>query len=91
MDLLCQEDRKCDDRLDQQLMTHGHDSHQGHHSPSDSQSNISVDHKLVIGKDESFSSKALKNEDITAIMNELKTVERPLDPLGSSNPTSKLY
>ena len=72
-------------------MTHGHDSRQGHHSPSNSQSNTSVDHKLDIGKDESFSSKALKNEDITAIMEKLKPVERPLDPLGSSNPKLTLY
>ena len=33
----------------------------------------------------------MKNEDITAIMDELTTVERPLDPLGSSNPKSALY
>ena len=72
-------------------MTHGYDSRRGHHSPSDSQSNTSVDHKLVIGKDESFRPKALKKEDITAIMEELKTVKRPLDTLGSSNPESSLY
>ena len=33
----------------------------------------------------------MKNEDITAIMDKLTTVERPLDPLGSSNPKSTLY
>ena len=38
-----------------------------------------------------FSSKSLKNEDITAIMKELKPVERPHDPLGSSNPKSALH
>ena len=42
-------------------------------------------------KDESFSTKAMKNEDLTAIMNELTTVERLLDPLGLSNPESTLY
>ena len=42
-------------------------------------------------KDESFSTEATKNEDITAIMDKLTTVERPLDPLGSLNPKSTLY
>ena len=41
--------------------------------------------------DESFPTEAMKNEDITAIMDKLMTVERPLDPLGSSNPKSALY
>ena len=86
-----QEDRMYDDRHDQQLMTQEHDTRRGHHNPSDPQSNTSVDHTLVIGKDESFSTEAMKNEDITAIMDKLTTVERPLDPLGSSNPKSALY
>ena len=72
-------------------MTYGHDTRQGHHNPSDPQSNTSVDHKLIIGKDESFSIKAMQNEDITAIMDKLTTVEQPLDPLESSNPKSTLY
>ena len=72
-------------------MTQEHDTRRGHHNPSNPQFNISVDHKLVIGKDESFSTEAMKNEDITAIMEELKPVERPLDPLGLSNPKSALY
>ena len=42
-------------------------------------------------KDELFSTKAMENEDITAIMDKLTTVERPFDPLGSSNPKSTIY
>ena len=72
-------------------MIHEHNTRRGHHNPSNSQSNTSVDHKLVIGKDESFSTEAMKNEDITAIMDKSTTVERPLDSLGSSNPKSTLY
>ena len=63
-------------------MTHEHDTRRGHHNPSDPQSNTSVDDKLAVGKDESFSTEAMKNKDITAIMEELKPVERPLDPFG---------
>ena len=72
-------------------MTRKHDTGQGHHNPSDPSFNTSVDHKLVMCKDESFSTEAMKNEDITAIMDELTTVERPLDPLGSLYPKSTLY
>ena len=72
-------------------MTQKHDTCRGHHNPSDPQSDTSVEHKLVIGKDESFSTIAMQNEDITTIMEELKPVERPLDPLESSNPKSELY
>ena len=75
MDLLCQEDQKYDDQDDQQLITHEHDTRQGNHNPSDPTSNTSVDHKLIICKDESFSSETMKNEDFTAIMGELTTVE----------------
>ena len=82
-DLLYQEDRKYDDQHDQQLMTHKHDTRRGHHNPSDPQSNTSVDHKLVTGKDESFSTEAMKNEDIIAIMDELTIVIRPPNLLGS--------
>ena len=90
-DLLCQEDQKYDDQHDQQLTTHEHNTCQGHHNPSNPPSNTSVDHKLVMCKDESFSTEAIKNEYITAIMNELTKVERPLNPLGLSNPKSTLY
>ena len=89
--LLCQEDQKYDDQHDQQLTTHEHNTRRGHHKPSNPPSNTSVDHKLVMCKDKSFSTEAMKNEDITAIMDELTTVERPLGPLGLSNPKSTLY
>ena len=42
-------------------------------------------------KDKSFSTEAMKNKDITAIMYKLTTVEQPLDPLGSANPKYTLY
>ena len=72
-------------------MTHEYDSCREHHNPSYPQSNTLVDHKRVIGKDESFSTEAMKNEGITALIDELTTVERPFDPLGSSNPKSTVY
>ena len=72
-------------------MTHGHDSRRGHHNPNDPQSNTSVDHKLVMCKDESFSTETMKNDATTGIMDVLTTVERPLDPLRLSNPKSTLY
>ena len=45
-------------------MTQKHDDSQGHHNPSNPQSTASVDCKLSTVKDESFSSEAVKNEDI---------------------------
>ena len=54
----------------------------GHHNPRDPQSTISVDCKLATGKDASFSSKTMKNEDTTDIMDEL-AVTRPPNQLRS--------
>ena len=65
-------------------MTHEHDTCGRHHNPSNPQSNTSVDHKLGIGKNESISIEAMKNEDITDIMDELTTVKRPPNLLESS-------
>ena len=62
-------------------MTYEHDTGRGHHNPSDLQSNISVDYKLATSKDESFSPEAMKNGDITDIMDELATMRRPPIPL----------
>ena len=61
-DLLSQENQDCDNQHDQQLMTPEHDTGQGHHNPSNPQSTTSVDCKLATGKDESFSSEAVKME-----------------------------
>ena len=47
-------------------MTHEHDTGQGHHNPSNPQSNTSVDYKLTTGKDESFSPEVMTNENTTA-------------------------
>ena len=90
-DLLCQEDQKYDDQHNQQLTTHEHNTRRGYHNSSNSPSNTSVDHKLVMCKYEPFSIEAMKNEDITTIMDELTTVKLPLNPLGSSNHKSTLY
>ena len=57
-------------------MTCKHYTGQGHHNPSNSQSTSSVDCKLATGKDESFSSEAVKNRDITDVMGELATIIR---------------
>ena len=51
-------------------MTHEHDTGQRHHNPSDPQSNTSVDYKLATGKNESFPLEAMKNGDITDIMDD---------------------
>ena len=83
-DLLCQEDRKYDDQHDQQLMTHEHNTRQGHHNPSNPPSNILVDSKLIMCKNESFSTEAMNNEDITAIMDELTTVEQQWNDSGTT-------
>ena len=48
-----------------------HNTGQGHHDPSNPQSTTSADYKLVTGKDISISSKTMKNEDTTDIMDEL--------------------
>ena len=55
------------------------------------QSNTSGDYKLVTDKDESFSTEAMKNGDITDIMDDLKTMKRPPNLLGSSIPESTLH
>ena len=78
-DLLIQEDQDYD---------HEHDTDRGHHNPSNPQSNTSVDYKLPTDKDESFSPEAMKNGDITDIMDELATTKRPTNPFGSLIPES---
>ena len=90
-DLLCQEDQKYDDQHDQQLTTHEHNTRQGHHNPSNPPSNILVDHQFVMCKGESFSTEAMKNKEITVIVDELTKIERPLDQLRLSNPKSTIY
>ena len=65
-----------------------HDTGQGHHNPSDPQSTKSIDCKLVTGKDESFSSETMKNEDTADIMDELTAMIRPPNQLRSSIPAS---
>ena len=49
-------------------VTHKHNVGRGHHNRSDPQSTTSADYKLATCKDESFSSEAVKNGDITEIM-----------------------
>ena len=90
-DLLSQKDQDYDNRHDQQLMTHEHDTGRGHHNPCDPQSNTSVDYKLATGKNESFPPEAMKYGDITDIMDELATMKRPPNPLGSLIPESTLH
>ena len=89
-DLLSQEDQDYDNRHDQQLMTCKHDTGQGHHNPSIPPSTTSVDCKLATGKDESFTFKTLKNEDVTDIMDEFATM-RPSNQLRSLIPESILH
>ena len=72
-------------------MTHEHDTGRGHHNPINPQSNTSVDYKLATGKDESLPPEAMKNGDITHIMDELTTMKRPPNPLGSSIPESSSH
>ena len=74
-------------------MTHKHDTDtdRGHHNPSNPQSTTSVDCKLATGKDESFSSETMKNEDTTDIMDELAATMRPLNQLRSLIPESTLH
>ena len=50
-----------------------------------------MDYKLATGKDESFLPEAMKNGDIIDIMDELGTMKRPPNSLGSSIPESTLY
>ena len=71
-------------------MTCKHDTGQGHHNPSHSQSSTSVDCKLATGKDASFSSKIMKNEATTDIMVKL-TVKRPPNQMKSSIHESTLH
>ena len=73
-DLLSQEDQDYNNRHDQQLMTCKHDTDRGHHNPSNPRSTTSVDCKLVTGKDESFFSETMKNEDTSDIMDEFETM-----------------
>ena len=58
-------------------MTRTHDTGQGYHNPSDPQFTTSVDWKLTTGKDESFSSEIMKNEDTTDIIDELAAMIQP--------------
>ena len=51
----------------------------------------SVDYKLATVKDELFPPEAMKNGDITDIMDELATMKQPPNPLGSSIPESTLH
>ena len=67
-----------------------HDTGQGHHNPSNPQSTTSVDCKVVTGKDESFSSETMKNENTTDIMDELAAMIRPPNQLRPSIPESEL-
>ena len=53
-DLLSQENKDYDNQHDQQLMTCKHDTGRGYQNLSNPQSTISVDCKLVTGKDGSF-------------------------------------
>ena len=62
----------------------------GHHSPSDPQSTTSIDCKLVTGKDESISSRTMKNGDTTDSMDKLAAM-RPPNRLRSSIPESTLH
>ena len=71
-------------------MTYKHDTSQGHHNPSDSQSTKSVDCELPTGKDESFSYEAVKNANTTDIMDELTAMKQPPNPTGTSIPKSTL-
>ena len=90
MDLLSQGNQDYDNQHDQQLMTRKHYNIQEHHNPSNPQPKTSVDCKLAIGTDESFSSEAVENGYTTNIMDELATMKRPPNPLGSSIPESTL-
>ena len=67
-----------------------HDTGRGHHNPSNPQCTTSVDCKLVTGKDESFPSETMKNENTTDIMDELAAI-RPPNQFISSIPESTLH
>ena len=54
-------------------------------------SNHIVDYKLATGKGGSFPPEAMKNGDITDIMDEWATMEQPPDSLESSIPESTLH
>ena len=71
-------------------MTCKHNNDLGYHNPSNAQSTPSVECKLTTGKDESISYKIVKNGDTTNIMDELATMKRPSNPLGSSIPEPTL-
>ena len=73
-DLLNQGNQDYDNQHGQQLMTRKHDNGQGHQNPGNPQSTTSFDCQLATGKNESFSSEAVKNGDITDIMEELATI-----------------
>ena len=72
-------------------MTCKHDTGRGHHHPSYPQFTTSVDCKLATGKDESFSSKTMKNEDTTDIMDEMAAMIQLPNQLRSSIPESTLH
>ena len=72
-------------------MTRKHNNGQRHHNSSNPQSTTSIDCKLATGKVESFPSEAVKNDVITNIMDELATMKRPPNPLGSLIPESTLH
>ena len=74
LDLLSEGSEGYDNQHDWQLMARKHDNCHAHHNPRNSQSATSVDCKLATGKDESFSSEAVKNGDITDIMDDLVTM-----------------
>ena len=72
-------------------MTREHDTGQGHHNPSNPQSNTSIDCKLAIGKDGPFISEIMKNKDTTDIMDELATMIQPPNQLKSLISESTLH
>ena len=71
-------------------MTCTYDTGRRHHNPSNQQSAKSVDCELATGKDESFSSEAMKNINTIDIMDELAAMKRPPNPTGSSITKSTL-
>ena len=64
-------------------MTCKHDTSQGHHNISNSQSIICVDCKLPTGKDESFPSETIKNGGIIETMGETLMVEEFINDMVS--------
>lgn len=51
-DIVSQENQDYNNQHDQQLMTHKHNTGQGHCNPSNPQFTTSIDCKLATGKDE---------------------------------------